>query len=144
LQGLGKWAESVKDWDRIIELDEEAIRGPHRVVRAMALAHAGEHTRAAAEAKVLAECPGLSDADRYNLVCAWALCIGPARPDGRQATAQRSALAEEYATRAIALLRRLHASGFFKGPNADLLRTDMDLRLLRDRADFRELLGAGP
>ena len=59
--------------------------------------------------------------------------------DGPQA--KRGALADGYASQAIALLQELHAEGYFAGVDrARALRTDPDLRPVRARPDFRRLL----
>jgi hypothetical protein len=51
-----------------------------------------------------------------------------------------AAIAEDCASRAIAVLKKLQAGGYFGDPtHAEALRTDEDLRLLRGRDDFQQL-----
>ena len=63
-------------------------------------------------------------------------------------SSERKALAEQYATHAVALLGRLRDQGYFKeATHAKTLATDLDLQVLRNRADFQKLLpknGASP
>jgi tetratricopeptide (TPR) repeat protein len=143
LEALRRWAEAVKDWDRVVELDVQRNRWIRRVLRALVLARAGEHARAAAEVKTLARHPKVSAEGLYDLACACAQSVEPARSDGRLPPSERAALAERYAAQAVALLQKLQAKGYFKdAAHARALRTDEDLRPLRDRADFRRLLAA--
>jgi tetratricopeptide (TPR) repeat protein len=139
--GAGRHAEAVRDWDRVIELDDQPAPWIRRVLRARALARAGEHARAAAEADVLERDAAVNADGLYDLAGAYALSMTPARSDARLPSAERTALAERYATRAVALLRKLHDKGYFKDPaHAKALRTDEDLQPLRGRADFQKLL----
>ena len=140
-QSLNRWADAVKDWDRVIELEMRPEAWLHRVLRSLALARAGMHVRAAAEARILAADPKVSPEGRYDLACVWALAAGHLRADGRHDTTPSNALAEEYAGQAIVLLRRLRDQGYFKDPaHALSLATDPDLQVLRERADFKKLL----
>src|SRR5207247_1629303 len=52
---LDRHAEAVADWDRIIALEGGSGSDKSRLDRAIALAHAGNHRRATAEAKELAD-----------------------------------------------------------------------------------------
>jgi tetratricopeptide (TPR) repeat protein len=144
LEHLGRWADAVRDWDRVIELAEEPERRVYRLRRALALVRGGEYTRGTAEAVALEHGPRPPDDQQYNLACVWAMAIVPVRSDSRLSAEERSTRAEEYAGRSVTLLRQLHASGYFKEHNyADLLGTDPDLAPLRGRADFQQLLPAG-
>jgi hypothetical protein len=104
------------------------------------LADAGLHARVAAEVEALVGEKVEGD-PLYNLACCLALSVGPARADAALPMDQRATLAERYAGRAVALLQRLQANGYFKGPQrVEMLKTDTDLEVLRLRADFREVL----
>jgi serine/threonine-protein kinase len=142
-QRLGRYAEEVRDWDRVIELIEAADRAERRMERVLALFRGGQDARAIAEATALEREPRVPDLVLYNLACVWTRAGVAARGDTRLESAQRSARGEEYAVRAVALLGRLHAAGCFKEPRlAELVRTDTDLDPLRGRADFRTLFPA--
>jgi serine/threonine-protein kinase len=140
---LGRTADAVRDWERVVELDTTPQWWVHRVFLAQALARAAEHVRAAAEAKTLEQEPAVTDDGRFELARVYVLSLAPARADPRLSPQEQSVRAEGYAARAVALLRRLHAAGYFKEPgHAELLRTDPDLAPLRGRADFRNLEGS--
>src|SRR5262249_49141510 len=97
--------------------------------------------RAAAEGRALEGDPAIPAGSLYDLACAFALAVGPARTDARLPASARAVLAERYAVQAVAVLRKLPAQGYF--PDADrrkLLRTEPDFQALRDRTDFRQLL----
>jgi serine/threonine-protein kinase len=140
-QDLGTWAEAVKDWDRVVEVDTGSQAWVNRAMRAFALARAGDHARAAAEAEALEGRPEVTDDGRYNLACVWALAAGPARADSRLPADHRQPLAERYAARAVAVLGKLRAQGYFRdATHARDLAEDPDLQALRGRPDFRRLL----
>ncbi len=65
-QVLKRYAESVRDWDRVVELSEGADRAFNRSCRANTLALSGAHARAAAEAAALVENPEGPDDVLFN------------------------------------------------------------------------------
>jgi tetratricopeptide (TPR) repeat protein len=138
---LGRWADAARDWDRAVELDRQPDRWVRRYFRAIALARAGEHARAAAEAEALEKEPKIVGDAVYNLACVQALAAAAARSDTRLSTAEQGRLAERYAARAMVLLQKLRAEGYFKDAgHAGTLATDEDLQALSGRPDFRQLL----
>ena len=50
---LGRHADAVKDWDRVVELNTGPDRWTHQLCLGVALARSGEHARAAAAAQAL-------------------------------------------------------------------------------------------
>jgi tetratricopeptide (TPR) repeat protein len=143
-EALGRPAEAVQDWDRVVALDDQPNPWVRRVLRAVVLAKAGEHARAASEAEALAADPAVSADGLHDLAVAYALAVEAVRSDARLASAERVTAAERYAARAVALLRKLRGQGYFKDPaRAQALRTDPDLGPLHDRDDFRKLLTDG-
>jgi tetratricopeptide (TPR) repeat protein len=140
-QSQRHWAEAVKDWDRVVELDGQPQPWIRRALRAVVLARAGEHARAAAEVTALEGKPEVTAEGILELARASALSVEPARSDARLSSGERDELAERYAARAVALLRRLKEQGWFKSL-ADLLNlaTDPDFKSLRGRDDFKKLL----
>ncbi len=140
---VGRFADSVKDWDRVVELENGPARFHWRGTRARVLTRAGDHARAAAEAGALAALPEVKGDDLYFLARVYALAIRPARGDPRLSSAEREAAAERYAAAAVALLRKVHGQGYFKdAAHARALTTDEDWQPLRGREDFRRLLAA--
>jgi tetratricopeptide (TPR) repeat protein len=138
---LGRYAEAVKDWDRLIDVEVESRRPLCRVFRVSALAHAGLHGRATAEAVSLLARPDLPNDWLYELACAYALCVGPARSDARLPAAERARLADRYSAQALTLLERLRKNDYFRDPiRLKHLMEDADLRLLAGLPEFKELL----
>jgi len=137
---LGRFAEAVPDWDRLIELDPpNAWAG--RVHRATLLARAGEHARAAAEAQALEKEATISANGLYDCALIYVEAVRSAWADSRLPTKDRAALTERYAVRSVALLQKLQSRGFFNDPNhARTLRESEALWLLRGREDFRRLM----
>jgi tetratricopeptide (TPR) repeat protein len=109
-----------------------------RLQRATDLANKGRHAQAAAEATQLAEMKQASAAILYDTGCVYALCVVAVQKDTQTAAAERDKLAEDYARRAIALLRRAAQAGFNDLPH--LKTNDPDLATLRGRADFQQLV----
>jgi tetratricopeptide (TPR) repeat protein len=138
---LGRWAEAARDWERVAALE----RGPNawlwRLARAAALARAGQHAEAAAAARALEEDPKALASSPHDVVCVHALAMAAARKDDRLSSADRQLLADRYGARAMALLQKLAAQGYFQDDgHARALATDEDLQALRERADFQQLL----
>jgi tetratricopeptide (TPR) repeat protein len=137
----GRFADAVKDWDRVIDLEAGRARSRWRWTWARVLTLVGDHVRATAEAGELAAMPDAPADHLYFLARVYVMAIAPARADQRLPSAEREALAERYAARAVALLQKLLAQGYFKDPaHAKSLRSDTDLEPLRDREDFRKLV----
>jgi tetratricopeptide (TPR) repeat protein len=137
---LGRYAEAVKDWDRVVEMDAVPKQWTYRGWRAAALAAAGEHARATAEAGALEAAPAVSADGRWELARVYAQSIPLARSDAKLSMAERNALTERYAAAAVALLQKLGRQGYFKDPtHARWLNTDSAWQPLRSREDFRRL-----
>jgi tetratricopeptide (TPR) repeat protein len=109
-----------------------------RLKRATDLANKGHHAQAAAEAALLAEAKPASAGLLYDTGCVYALCVAAVQKDAQTAAAEREKLAEDYARRAIALLRRAVQAGF--NDLKHLKTGDPDLESLRSREDFQKLV----
>jgi tetratricopeptide (TPR) repeat protein len=140
-QAMKHWADAVPDWDRVIELAAEPERTFRRGERAAALANAGQHARAAAEAESLLK-GSPSDRVLFNLAVTYTSCMTAARADSHLSAAQKAAVEDRYGAQVVALLRRLHARGFFKDAYHRRLLKDDDPNAnpLWARADYRELI----
>jgi hypothetical protein len=140
-QQLGRWADAVLDWERVIELSSAPDRPVMQLSRAKDLARAGEHRRAAAAARALAETPTLSGELRCHLACVYALAIVACRADSRLSQSERDAAVESYGVLAVAVLRRVAAAHYFRdAANVEWLRKEPELDALRSRPDFKRLL----
>jgi tetratricopeptide (TPR) repeat protein len=134
LQQLGRHGEAAKDWDRALAMNSQpAVEIDLRRNRADALVRAGDHAAATAEADALVKLP-MAPADlALSMARVFALAAASATAD--------TSLADQYATRAIDLLRRGQTAGHFQNPaQVEKLRSDPDFKSLRLRADFVQLL----
>jgi tetratricopeptide (TPR) repeat protein len=127
-QGLRKYAEAMKDWDRVIELSPQAEQSRYRAERAVARIQAGQVTEAVAEVAALTKSYHWNAEQWYDFACVYAV-----------ASASSADKKQEYADRAMELLHRAVKAGW---KDAAQMRKDTDLDSLRTREDFRELLAA--
>jgi tetratricopeptide (TPR) repeat protein len=128
---LMRHAEAAADWDKVAELSAEAERPQFRMNAAADHARAGQVDAAFLDAEELAK---NANADTlYNAACVFALAS--AAP---QSTPLSQATREKYAQRAVALLQQAVAKGW---KNIEHMKKDDDLKSLRDREDFKKLLG---
>jgi serine/threonine-protein kinase len=97
----------------------------------------GRHARATAEAEALLGEPALTALNRYDAACAYGLACAAVRKDDKLTEADREKLAEQYATRAVALISEAWDRGY--RDLANIMR-DTDLEALRGRADFQKLV----
>jgi eukaryotic-like serine/threonine-protein kinase len=128
-------------WNEAIGKDCSSPGGPswrsdfYRVQRALCLARLGEHAQASLEAQKVWDstmAKGAANVPAYDLARAFALC---------SAARDNDALAEQYAERAVGLLRQAAAAGHFKDvARARRLGDEPDLASLRQRKAFRKLL----
>jgi hypothetical protein len=129
---MARHAEAAEDWDQAARLAGGAERERYRLRRAAALARAGDRARAVAEAGALAAGQDLRGEALYQLAGIYATA---------SAVADDTTLADQDAARALELLARARAKGYFKTPaGVKRLREDADLAPLRSREEFRQLL----
>jgi tetratricopeptide (TPR) repeat protein len=132
---LRRHAEAVQEWEQALALDDGKYRSVLRLGRAMSQAHLhGDHEKALAEATALAQ-----DGDGRTLEGLARLCAqaSAAIASSTQEAGQGAKFQEQYAARAVQLLRQ--AAG--KGHRDRLyLKEGTDLAPLRSRADFQKLL----
>jgi tetratricopeptide (TPR) repeat protein len=133
LTQLKRHVEAIRDWDRAIELDDGSLRNGLRLQRAGCLAQTGEHARAVAEANALTERKDVQGPTLYDAARVCALAAASVKDDAK--------LSEQYAGRAVAVLRQAQKAGHFKQPATIAhMKKDDDLRALRVRPDYRDLL----
>jgi serine/threonine protein kinase len=141
LMEMGRYEEALSDWDRVREQYGGPMKDEFRIYRAFSLAKKGDHTRAAAEAKAVAG----KDGARGTILCQaaeiHALCIPVAAGDARLTKAERDRLVEDYGARAVALLVRARATGYFRTPALLKNLEDSEFDPLWSRADFQKLMG---
>jgi serine/threonine-protein kinase len=101
----------------------------------------GDHARAVEEVGPALASPFATPATLVNGARVLARASASARQDAKLTAAERERLARQYADRAIELLRQAVAKGY-KGPESVArLKTIADFDPLRERDDFKALLG---
>jgi non-specific serine/threonine protein kinase/serine/threonine-protein kinase len=125
LDRLHRHAEGLPDWDQAVELSEPKQRPALRASRAEARLRAGQVDGAVAEVAELTKLKW-NHAGLYNFACIYA--VASAKDQARQ---------DEYARRAMDLLRQAVQAGY---QDVAHLQQDTDLDPLRPRDDFQELL----
>lgn len=123
---LGKYADAVKDLDRVIELSENSELPMYRAYRANFKLRAGQLAEAVAEAAELTKSSSWNAGQWYNFARVYALASGK--------IADKK---DEYAKRAVELLQRAVKAGY---KDAAHVMKDADLDALRDREDFKKLM----
>jgi hypothetical protein len=143
LTDLDRFAESLADWDRAIELVGEGDeRTPSmRVSRALARAWSGDVGRAFDELSAIPKTGTYARFMHYNEACLFAVAARAAAKDAARAPAERASLAERHAARAMVALAEAKRAGYFREHrHITLLRLDRDLDALRSRPDFTLML----
>jgi tetratricopeptide (TPR) repeat protein len=149
LTSLGRHAEAVSDWDKVIELnDEPADRITYRLMRILELLRTKDYRRGISEALAVStqqsDSGKLAGPDLYNYACIFGLASVAAQADDRLDASERRRRARAYADTSLKWLERAVGAGFFDDPkNRDHAARDSDLAPLRDRPEFRKLLRAG-
>ena len=119
-------AESMKDWEKALELCPPENRDSHRAQRA------DSRLRAGLVAEAIAEVAELTKIENKNpghwVAFARLYAIASVKIDGKK---------DEFAGRAVEMLAKGLALGY---KQAATLATDADLAPLRERDDFKKLL----
>jgi serine/threonine-protein kinase len=137
---LKRHSEAIALWDRALDISSERERTFLRLQRALAIVRSGDHKRAAEEAETLAVAAMLPGPLLYDLGCGFALAAAAARQDLKLPESERANRADKYAARAMEMLTKAKATGFFKAQaQVENLQTDPELDVLRKREDFKAL-----
>ena len=144
---LGRHAEALADWDRVMELnDEPADRVAYRLFRVLCLVRTAHCQRGVDESNAAGSgSPPVEPAGRRRSLQR-RLRLRPGIGDGSEGRARRASRAlrrsKSFADAAMSWLSRASNVGFFSDTkNREKARADVDLAALRNRADFAELLG---
>jgi hypothetical protein len=133
LTELGRHAEALKDYDRAEQLAGGLGAEPVSLSRALSLAHAGKPEQAGQEVAALVAGGKAAPHVLYKGARAYAACAAAGNIGTK--------LAEAYAARALDLLRRAGAAGFFEKPAAvEGLKKDKEFAGLRSHGGFAALL----
>ncbi len=138
---LGRHAEALKDWDRVVEVDTSILAGWNRLARARARARVGDHARAVREADEMVEAASAHGGFyAFRAASVHAAAARSVASDGAISQAERGRLAERYTARALALLRSAHEAGAIDTAGLKELRSGEAFASLRSRSDFQALL----
>jgi tetratricopeptide (TPR) repeat protein/tRNA A-37 threonylcarbamoyl transferase component Bud32 len=141
LRELDRPAEAVSDWKRAIELSAGQADINVRLYRPPPLAYLGEHAQAASEMETLLAEGKVQPVNLYVFGYSYARCVGAAAGDTRLTSDERDQLAEQYACRAVEMLRRAQAAGYFRDPDRlARKKTNKDFNAISARPDFQKLL----
>jgi len=138
--------EALPDWERARAYDDGKHWDEIWVHQAMTYARLGEHLRAtgdmkALEARAAAEHKPVKGDSYCVMAYVYALSAMAAAADAKLSPADRARFGAEHAAKAVELVRRLHAQGYFKDlKQIENLRRTPELEVLRQRNDFQELL----
>jgi eukaryotic-like serine/threonine-protein kinase len=140
---LGKFDPALKDWDEALAVADQDRVPMLRAGRALTQMHLGQLERALGEVEKLQGAPaGPEDDLYYECACTWALAAKAIQGATGRPPAEKEPLAALYSARAVELLEKCRAGGFFKSlNNVPLLKQDKDLDPVRHREDFKKLLG---
>lgn len=126
LDRLGRHTEALKDRDQALARNTSPVSVRfYRSYRALTLVRAGEHAKAIAELNALAEAKDTTGNNLYALASFIALATVAAEDEVK--------LQDQYANRAVAMLRRAVAMGY---KNVARMKIDPNLDSLRKREDF--------
>jgi tetratricopeptide (TPR) repeat protein len=141
---LGQDEAARKYYDQALSLLRPlAAKDPQNLLvqegLALALARAGRHTEAAAQAEQLAQLAPEMAANLYNVACCYARCVDGVAQD-KQDTAlslEELALQRRYVSLAVGALQKAVDLGF---GDASLLETDPDLESIRRQPGYTAIL----
>jgi tetratricopeptide (TPR) repeat protein len=141
LSNLGHDSEALADWDRALALSRSDLISARRVGRAATVAKLGNYADAVAEVDRLTPNWGKELLSLAACARVYAAAASVAARDPRLPSQEQHRRAEEFAARAMELLRRSYEVGEFQvRVEVETLRIDRVLETLRPRADFIELL----
>lgn len=132
---------AIKDYRRSLEFSKGEHHPNYVNFRPRALAYAGEHAAAAAEAEAIATNVNATGSNFQEMAKVLSTCVSAAENDSEIEESERANLAENYAVRAVELLAKAAENGRF--PTRDSiadLRNDERLQPIQDRDDFKKLL----
>jgi tetratricopeptide (TPR) repeat protein len=138
---LHRREEGERDWQRGLALSAQLKTWDEMCGGALWDARFGDHALAVTRTECLLRQPGLTSANRFELAKAYALAAAAARKDAQLPSVQQELKAEGYAAAGVVLLSSLSREGYFKDASSLVcLKTGEDLKPLRQRIDYQELL----
>jgi serine/threonine-protein kinase len=112
-----------------------------RYLRTLMAARLGDYANATAVADALAGEKSLAPPSLYELARVYSLAAEVSRHDSKLAPGERGRRPQHFAARAIELLHRIQAAGYFKSrPSLDRLKKEKDFDPIRSQEAFKRLL----
>jgi serine/threonine protein kinase len=140
LYQLERDAEAAKDWRRMVEVSEGQSHITMRLYRPFALARLAEHAQATAEVETLLAEGHAEPMNLHTYAQVHAICAAAAAKDAQLPPSEREKLADRYGGRAVELLRKAQATGYFQDPGRlARLKDSDDFDSVRPRPDFKAL-----
>jgi tetratricopeptide (TPR) repeat protein len=141
LSRLGRHAEALAAWDRVMAATPETKRTSYELSRAEALMRAGQRGPALAPLAKLRPLAAGDGALLYRLAALYAAALALEAPE--LSAAERSRRTAEDVAAALALLEQARVAGYFLRPaRASKLTMDPAWKMFRDRDDFGKFLRA--
>jgi tRNA A-37 threonylcarbamoyl transferase component Bud32/tetratricopeptide (TPR) repeat protein len=146
LSGTGKHRESADDWKRVVELANDPVPYSYRVQLALELIYARDVGAAVLEAQKIEPAPDISGEDCYNIACIYgrAADIHTGKASATKAgvtDVERNRRVDGDVSAALRWLKDAAAKGLFSDPRQRAhAKEDDDLKILRDRPEFRQLV----
>jgi serine/threonine protein kinase/tetratricopeptide (TPR) repeat protein len=138
---LGRFADSLQDWEQVLGLETGPARDGWAIQRAVTLVRAGDHARAADTLDRIARGSTNTPANQFELARGYSLCVNAARHDTAITQPRRDQLAGRYADQAMERLKQAQAGGYLVESEVLLgLKTVPDWEPLRQRQDFKDLV----
>jgi eukaryotic-like serine/threonine-protein kinase len=135
-------ADALPDWERAMALTTGPDQLWVRVGQAVTVARLGDHARAVTETDSLAPLAKTTGEVLYRLACAYSLCAEAVSHDARVPSVDQKRLADDYAAKALDMLRKAAAVKYFNVPaNKEKLEKSVDLNGVRLQPGFGELAG---
>ncbi len=124
----------LKDMDEAWKIEREESQ---HVDRARQLLLQGDVAAAVAEVSTRPDARRLNAVIFYNRACLYSLASAAVQKESKRPSSDRDQLTEQYARRAVELLRQAASKGY---RDTQHMKSDKDLDPLRGRADFQEFL----
>jgi serine/threonine protein kinase/tetratricopeptide (TPR) repeat protein len=137
LEVLDRFAESTRDWERVVELHDGPERFPRVKLAESRLRRSHQDKDAAGCLAAAAEYDALKPNNPYGAACSRAMCAAAILLDPKTPPADAARLAKQQADRAMVWLHKAVAAGF---KDAECLKKEKDFDALYEREDFKKLL----
>ncbi len=141
LYQAGDRVKTMEEWQECTQISGQPVPGDEVVTPAIDMVHDGKIEQGPDQARKVKSARGLSDAACYDLGWLYALCALKSRNDPGLPDSRKDALVKSYIAESLNWLKRAEQLGFSKDPqHREHAPGDPDLEILKDRAEFRQLI----